>query len=82
MDIFTLASGASYRCDLFATIPSPRRVYINIIGEPLMDVVRVFSNPEETKMITYIDNCIYGFTRLASIVPGDNSVRVCLAPDE
>ena len=82
MSYLKTATGKSFRCDGFSTIPEPFRVYIRITGASIGEVAEVFSDPSETERLECGSITMTGCTRLLAIVPEGDAVRVNLTKGE
>lgn len=78
MDSLKTASGKTFRCDLFAPLPEMGIVYLRVSGGTLAEIADVFSNPNETIRLWYGREYLAQYTKLDSLVPEADTVRVCL----
>lgn len=78
MDSLKTASGKTFQCDLFASLPEMGIVYLRVSGETLAEIARVFSDPKETVQLWYGREYLAQYTKLDSLVPEVDTVRVCL----
>lgn len=81
------ATGKEYEVRFSGVVGSgfQRVLYIDFTGGTMMDIVPVFANPNETRVITRFDNgerslTYAGFTNLAEafIVPDVGNIRIRL----
>lgn len=76
--MLTTATGKTYNCDYFNPSEATKQLNLRIIGETLIHVAGVFSNPIETVQLTCEGIYAAGFTGLVAIVPEGNAIRVVL----
>lgn len=81
MDIIKTAQGKTFNTDYFATMPYPARAYIRVLDTPIAMVAAVFSNPAETAQLWCGQYYLAQHTRLVSIMPEQDAVKVCLAKE-
>ena len=78
MALITTATGKEFEVDMVCTIPSPPYAYLRIINSDIETIRNVFSNPEETVLISYGDAVIMNHTKLGYAVQEDVAVKVRL----
>ena len=78
METLITASGKSYECKYFVIISNPDRLYIRFSGIPIGEIATGFSDPAETVALTYEGKNTEGYTRLLSIIPEEDMIRVTL----
>ena len=68
-------------CD-YATVNSARtKVYIQVYNIALPQLAAIFSDPAETMQLRFGNLYVEGYTRLLSIMPGENTARVALGKE-
>lgn len=78
-DTVETASGKSFPCDYLSTVPSLGFCFISAKDEGnLTELISTFTNPEETKRITYGDNIVEGYTVFVSITKEDTNYKIGL----
>lgn len=75
---FTTAGGLEFNCDYFNPSEYTKQLNIRILGETLVRVASVFSNPQETAALQCDGIYAASFTKLVAIVPEGNAIRVVL----
>ena len=85
MEKLKTATGKEFDCDYFNPFPEAGQINIRVLGKPLVYVATVFSDKEETIQLYYGSemNGQYesGYTKLISIVPEWNAIRVVLGKE-
>lgn len=74
----TTSSGLEFDCDYFNPSEQTKQLNIRILGETLVRVAAVFSNPQETAALQCDGVYAANFTKLVAIVPEGNAIRVVL----
>lgn len=81
MEKLKTATGKTFDSDYLSTIPYPQRAYIRVLNAPIAEVAAVFSNPAETVQLWHGQHYLAQYTRMVSIMPESNAVKVCLAKE-
>lgn len=78
MEKLTTATGKQFDCDYFNQFPPANQLNIRILGQPLVEVARIFGNPEETVQLWYVQQYVSYHTKVVAIVPEGDAIRVVL----
>ena len=81
MDIIKTSSGRTFDCDYLAAIPYPPMMFFRILNCPIDVVAGVFYNKEETKQIWYGEQRFDNYTKLVSIIPEPDAIKVSLSTE-
>ena len=81
MEILKTASGTEFQCDYFNPCIPIDRLNLRILNAPISQVALVFSNPEETIQLWCGNSYAAEFTRLISIMPEGDAIRVVLGKE-
>ena len=71
------ATGKVFMTDMVAENPSPRRLYIRIIGSKMSEVAAAFEDPAEAAKLTYGPAVYTGYTLLSIVVEG-GAIRITM----
>ena len=72
------AAGKAFECDYLTMIESPPLVFIRILNVSISTVATVFSDPKETVKLWYGDTYLAQYTKLVSIFPEGDAIKVSL----
>lgn len=75
------ASGRKFDCGYFVTIPMPEMAYIRVQNTTFMDAAKVFSDKEETKVLTLGNDTFIGYTNIVSVSVEGNMILIALAKE-
>ena len=78
MEELITAGKRYYPCKYFVMVSEPERLYIRLSDVTIGEIATVFSDPEETAVMTYAGQTVEGFTKLLSIILENNVIRVTL----
>jgi len=78
MEKIKTATGKEFDCDYVSVLSTPKWAYIRIYNTDIGTVATVFSNPAETKTLTFGAITLDGYTRMRNLVPESNCIRVTL----
>lgn len=81
METVITASGKTFNTDMVSVIQSPDRAYIRVVDAPIGTVATVFADKNETMTIKYGNHVFSRYTRLVSIIPEGDAVRVTLGKE-
>lgn len=81
METLTTATGKKLSCDYFNLFEPTQQLSIQIYGISFSEAAAVFSNPEETKQLWFAGEYAAMFTRLVSMSPVGDSVRIMLSKE-
>ena len=74
----TTATGKEFLSDYLVTMPSPKMLYVRILESDPQTVRDVFSDPNETSVLTYGGNEYTGYTMLRSVFDEGDALKVGL----
>lgn len=75
------ATGKVFECDYFNPSPTLGQLNLRVLGESLVTVATVFSDPHETVQMTWENQYAAQYTKLIAIVPEMDAVRVVLGKE-
>lgn len=78
MEKLKTATGKEFDCDYFNPFPQENQINIRIVGENLVRVVSIFSNPKETAQMWWDGQYASNYTNVLAIVPEPGAVRVVM----
>lgn len=81
MEKVTTATGKQFDCDSFTVFRERDRVYIHVYGLSLVKVAEIFGNPRETVQLWCGQQYVANHTRVISIGPDGDAVRVSLGKE-
>ena len=81
MDKLKTATGKEFDCDYFNPFPQAGQINVRILGENLVRVVTIFSDPRETVQMWFGSQYASGYTKVIAIVPEGDAVRVVLGKE-
>lgn len=81
MDELTTSNGKNFKCDYFNLSPKGNQINLRIVGESLIRVVMVFSDPKETEQMWCGSQYASGYTTIVAIIPEGNAIRVVLGKE-
>lgn len=81
METLKTATGKEFPCDYFNLFAPSQRLNIQVHGISFVQAANVFSNPEETKQLWYTREYVAQFTKVVSMSPVGNSVRIVLTKE-
>lgn len=81
MDKLKTATGKEFDCDYFNPFPQAGQINVRILGENLVRVVTIFSDPRETVQMWFGSQYASSYTNVIAIVPEGNAVRVVLGKE-
>jgi hypothetical protein len=81
MEKLKTATGKEFDCDYFNPFPPVGHVNLRVLNADLVDVATVFSNPDETVLLSCGLQCASQYTKLVAIVPEGNAIRVVLGKE-
>ena len=81
LEIVKTATGKRFHSDYAATIDTPPRAYLRIVGCSLSEAAVVFGNPAETIQLWCGDQYFAHYTRLVAIVPESGAIKVILTKE-
>lgn len=78
MEKLKTATGKEFSCDYFNAYPQERQINIRVVGETVVRVATVFSDPNETVQLWWDGQYASMYTKVLAIVPESGAVRVVL----
>ena len=78
MDRIKTATGREFDCVYFNPSPSLGRIYIRVVNTTISNAAMVFSDPKETAQLWCEGEYVAQYTKLVSIVPEGNAIRIVL----
>lgn len=78
MEKLKTATGQEFDCDYFNPFPQENQINIRILGETLVRVVSVFSDPKETVQMWWAKQYVSQYTKVIAVIPESDAVRVVL----
>lgn len=78
MEKLKTATGKQFDCDYFNPFPPAGQINIRVTGTSLVEVARIFGNPEETVQLWFGQHYVSQHTALVAIVPEADAIRVVL----
>lgn len=76
MNEITTATGKTFQSDYFVAHKPSKSLYFRIVGAEREEIVNVFSNAEETAVLTYKGKEYVGYTKLAEISDEEEAWKV------
>ena len=78
METLKTATGKTFSCDFFNLFAPMQQLSVQIYGVSFADAATIFSNPEETKQLWFGKEYAAQFTKVVSMSPEGDSVRIML----
>lgn len=78
MEKIKTATGRVFDCDYFNPCDPVNRLTIRVLNASITDVAAAFSTPSETAALWCGGAYASQYTKLVSIMPEDNAIRVTL----
>lgn len=68
----------SFESDYLVASPSFPFMYLRVLNADISELVRIFTDQNETSEITYGGETYNGYTKFISISVEDNAYKICL----
>lgn len=81
MEKLITATKREIDCDYMTVNSLQSTVYIQVSNISLAEVATIFGNPAETVQLWFCNMYLAHFTRLESIMPGPNAIRIVLGKE-
>ena len=81
MEKLKTATGKEFDCDYFNPFPPVGQTNLRVLNADLVTVATVFSDPNETALLSFGVTCAERYTKLVAIVPEVNAIRVVLGKE-
>ncbi len=81
MEKLNTATGKTFYCDYFNPCAATGHLNARLLNTSISSAAAVFSNPEETKLLSCGSQSAATFNRLVAIVPEGNAIRIILAKE-
>lgn len=78
MDMLITASGKNVQCDYFNLRSDVGRLRLQVAAIDTVEAAEIFSSEDETKLLKFCGIVAEGYTRLVSIMPVLNGIRITL----
>ena len=81
MDKLKTATGKTFDCDYFNPFPEAGQLNLRVLGESLVTVVTVFSDPAETTQLQWGRETATQYTKFIAMNAEGSAVRVVLGKE-
>lgn len=81
METVKTATGKTFSCDYFNLFLPLQQLSIQVHGISFANAAIIFSNPEETNQLWYGEEYAAQFTKVVSMSPIGDSVRIMLTKE-